>query len=268
MNSAFPTPAPDDDSPAASIPAVSIPAVSIPAASIPAASIPAVSIIVPVFNEADSIEGFLSAVRASCTRRAEIIVVDGGSTDATASLARPLCDFMVESGKGRAAQMNAGARRANAAILWFLHADSRPPGCADELICDALARSSSGRWGRFVVRLSGSRPLLRVVERLMNWRSSLTGICTGDQGLFISSALFDAVGGFPEIALMEDIAMSRKLKAAGRPVCLPQNLVTSSRRWEANGILRTIMLMWKLRLLFFVGVDPDRLAQMYYGRGS
>jgi rSAM/selenodomain-associated transferase 2 len=236
-------------------------------ASVPGDNSPTVSIIVPVYNEAESIEGFLSALRDSCTRRAEIIVVNGGSTDATASLARPLCDCLVESGKKRAAQMNVGARRANATILWFLHADSRLPERADELIYDALAHSSH-RWGRFDVRLSGTHLLLRAVERLMNLRSRLTGICTGDQGLFVSRDLFDAIGGFPEIALMEDIAMSRKLKTAGRPVCLSQRLVTSSRRWEKYGILRTIVLMWKLRLLFFAGVDPDRLEQMYYGRGS
>jgi rSAM/selenodomain-associated transferase 2 len=228
---------------------------------------PVVSIIVPVFNEAVSIEAFLESVRRSCARRAEIIVVDGGSTDATATLAQPLCDCLVKSPKGRAVQMNAGARRANAPVFWFLHADSQLPRLAVEQIRNELTRNGH-RWGHFEARLSGSQFSLRIVERLMNWRSRLTGIATGDQGLFVTRELFDSIGGFPDIALMEDIAMSRKLKAVGRPVCLSQQLVTSSRRWEENGILRTIVLMWKLRLLYFAGVHPDKLAQMYYGRGG
>jgi len=226
-----------------------------------------VSIIVPVFNEAESIEAFLVSVRESCAGCAQIIVVDGGSTDATAALARPLSDQLVQSRKQRAAQMNAGARHANAEIFWFLHADSRLPEHADELIRDALTRSGRS-WGFFYVRLSGGHFMLRIVERLMNWRSRLTGIASGDQGMFVKRELFASVGGFPGIALMEDIAMSRKLKSAGRPVCLPQKLVTSSRRWERNGMLRTILLMWKLRFLYFLGVEPDKLAHMYYGRGS
>ena len=161
--------------------------------------------------------------------------------------------------------MNAGARQASGTILCFLHADSRLPYHADESICEAL---SGGRrkWGPFDVRLSGGHPLLRVVERLMNWRSHLTGITTGDQGLFVARELFESVGGFPEIALMEDIAISRELKSGGPPVCLPHRLITSSRRWENHGILRTIILMWKLRLLYFFGADPAQLAQRYYGR--
>lgn len=199
--------------------------------------------------------------------RVQIIVVDGGSTDATASLARPRCDRLVQSREERAAQMNAGVHYASADIFWFLHADWRRPKHADELIGDALARSGRN-WGLFHLRLSGSDPMLRIVEPLMNWRSHLTGIACGDQGMFVTRDLFERIGGFPGIALMEDIAISGKLKAAGRPVCVSQKLITSSRRWENNGTLRTIFLMWKLRLLYFLGVEPDRLARMYYGRGS
>jgi len=240
-----------------------------PANSSPAADkdSPGVSIIVPVFNEAETIEAFLVSVRESCAGCAQIIVVDGGSTDATASFARPRCDRLVGSRKERAAQMNAGVRYASADIFWFLHADSRLPKHADELIRDALARSSRS-WGFFHVRLSGSDLMLRIVERLMNWRSHLTGIASGDQGMFVTRELFERIGGFPGIALMEDIAISGKLKATGRPVCPSQKLVTSSRRWEKNGMLRTIFLMWKLRLLYFLGVEPDKLARMYYGRGD
>lgn len=163
--------------------------------------------------------------------------------------------------------MNAGAKVAIANILWFLHADTRLPKHADELIHDALTRSARS-WGFFDVRLSGSHLMLRIVERLMNWRSRLTGIASGDMGIFVKRELFDDIGGFPGIALMEDIAISRKLNAAGRPVCLSQKLVASSRRWEKNGLLRTILLMWKLRLLYVLGVEPDKLAHMYYGRGN
>ena len=233
----------------------------------PDQNLPGLSIIVPIFNEADSIEAFLVSVRESCAERTQIIVVDGGSTDATASLAGPKCDRLVESRKERAAQMNTGATYANGEIFWFLHADSRLPKHADDLIREALARSGRG-WGFFYVRLSGSDVMLRIVERLMNWRSRLTGIASGDQGIFVTREMFERIGGFPGIALMEDIAISRKLNVAGRPVCLSQKLVTSSRRWEKNGMLRTILLMWKLRLLYFLGVEPDKLARMYYSRGD
>ena len=227
---------------------------------------PALSFIVPVLNEAASITGFLELLRACCKRHCEIIVVDGGSHDDTAALAAARCDRVISSARGRAVQMNSGARRAMGAILCFVHADSQLPRHADQTIRDALS-DGTRTWGRFDVRLSGSHLLLRVVERLMNWRSRLTGIATGDQALFMTRELFEAVGGFPEIALMEDIAMSRTLKSNGPPVCLSQPLITSSRRWEQYGILRTIVLMWKLRLLYFLGVDPARLARRYYGRG-
>lgn len=227
---------------------------------------PLLSFIVPVLNEADGIEHFLESLRAGCQRPCEIIVVDGGSGDTTASLAAPHCDHVIASDKGRAVQMNAGARRSTGTLLCFVHADSSLPPAADENIRAAL--DDSGRqWGRFNVRLSGRHPLLRVVERLMNWRSRLTGIATGDQAIFMTRELYDAAGGFPEIALMEDIAMSRKLKSLGPPACLSQRLITSSRRWEQHGVFRTILLMWKLRLLYFLGADPAQLAQRYYGRG-
>lgn len=226
-----------------------------------------VSIIVPVLNEADVIADSLSAIRNACTATTEILVVDGGSNDATAEIARALCDRLLISRRGRARQMNAGARSASGTILWFLHSDSRVPKHADELIRTMLAKGTTD-WGRFDVQLSGTHSMLRVIERLMNWRSRATGICTGDQGIFVSRKLFNKLGGFPDIALMEDIAMSRLLRRSGRPLCLSQRLVTSSRRWEQNGILRTILLMWKLRLLYFLGVAPETLARKYYGRGS
>jgi len=157
--------------------------------------------------------------------------------------------------------MNAGAQAARGTVLWFLHADTLAPPDADHLLLAALDRGAV--WGRFDVRLSGRQPLLRVVERLMNLRSCLSSIATGDQGIFVRRAAFDATGGFPDQPLMEDIALSARLKQIGKPVCLRPPLITSSRRWESRGILRTILLMWRLRLLYALGADPARLAQLY-----
>jgi len=242
--------------------------VSLPGSNAPARhEIPVtLSIVVPVLNESDSIVYFLQSVRRTCARSTEIIVVDGGSNDGTATRAAAFCDRVITTAKGRAIQLNAGAKQASGTIVCFLHADSSLPPEAGNLMCDALGSPATG-WGRFDVRLSGRHPMLRVIERLMNWRSRLTGIATGDQAMFMSRALFDEVGGFPEIALMEDIAMSDRLKRHSAPRCLSQAVLTSSRRWEKHGILRTIVLMWKLRLLYFLGVDPARLARYYYGHG-
>ncbi len=195
-------------------------------------------------------------------RGCELILVDGGSVDATVSLAMPLVDKLVESAPGRALQMNAGVRRAAASTLWFLHADSRVPAAADHAIQHALGAAQPA-WGYFTIQLSGTNPLLRVIEWTINLRVRWTGIVTGDHGLFVSRGLFECVGGFPAIALMEDIAISRRLKENCRPLRLKQTLVSSSRRWESQGLLRTVMLMWSLRLLFFIGVSPARLANFY-----
>lgn len=222
-----------------------------------------ISIVLPILNEEAHVAGCLGALRPLRDQNCELIVVDGGSRDRSVALAEPLADRVVVGPKGRAAQMNAGARQAGGDILWFLHADSRPPPEAAILIRAALAKP--GRcWGRFDVRLSGHQPLLRVVESSMNLRSRLTGIATGDQGIFVSRNLFEQIGGYPPVALMEDIALSRLLKRHGRPVCLHQRLRTSSRRWERDGIPRTILLMWWLRLAYFLGADPGKLARIYY----
>lgn len=222
-----------------------------------------ISIILPVLNEEPSIVACLDALQGVRGQNCELIVTDGGSQDQTVALAKPLADQVVISPRGRAVQMNAGARQASGTILWFLHADCLPPPDAVCLIRTALSDSNC-HWGRFDVRLSGRQPGLRVVEVLMNHRSRLTGIATGDQGLFVRRALFEQVGGYPPIALMEDIALSRSLKRHGRPVCLRQRLETSSRRWERGGIAQTILLMWRLRLAYFLGADPDQLARSYY----
>ena len=187
-------------------------------------------------------------------------MVDGGSTDGTAGLASPLCDRLLKTEKGRARQMNAGARAAQGDALVFLHADTRLPAEADRAILEALERA---RWGRFEVRLDGEHPLLRVVACAMNMRSRLTGIATGDQAIFVRR---DAFAGFPEIPLMEDIAFSQAMKRRGRPACLRERVLTSARRWEKHGVLPTIVLMWRLRLLYALGASPERLARDYADR--
>ncbi|TMH33654.1 MAG: glycosyltransferase [Betaproteobacteria bacterium] len=218
---------------------------------------PRLSVIVPVLNEAADIREALAALAPLRARGHEVIVIDGGSDDGSASLAAPACDRLLDSGRGRALQMNAGARAAKGDALVFLHADTRLPERADELILAALARAS---WGRFDVRIASRRPLLALVGCAMNLRSRLTGIATGDQAIFVRR---DAFPGFPDIPLMEDIALSRLLKRRGRPACLRARVSTSARRWEAHGILRTILLMWRLRLLYALGATPQRLARDY-----
>jgi len=220
------------------------------------------SVIVPALDEADTIERTLADLSALPIRGDEIIVVDGGSSDATIARALPYADRVIDAPRGRARQMNAGADAAAGKALWFVHADTRIPARAGEAVQTAL---DSGReWGRFDVRLSGRGVSLRVVERMMNLRSCVTGIATGDQGIFVTRRAFDAVGGYPDIPLMEDIALSKALRARGRPVCLKTPLVTSSRRWERNGVWPTVLFMWRLRLAYALGADPADLARRYY----
>ena len=189
-------------------------------------------------------------------------MVDGGSSDGTAERAAPHADSVFSARRGRASQMNAGAARARDEILLFLHADTLLPESADALIVEGLKRSRRG-WGRFDVAISGSHPLLRLVAWLMNARSRLTGIATGDQAIFATRSLFTAAGGYPEIALMEDIALCKRLKRYGRPLCLRHRLTASGRRWEKHGVMRTIVLMWRLRLAYWLGADPGKLAVRY-----
>lgn len=224
---------------------------------------PVLSIIVPALNEATGIEGCLERLQPLRQQGVELILADGGSGDGTTELASPLIDRAVSSPRGRALQMNAGANAASGDVLLFLHGDSQLPHGAARLILEGL-RQTGRQWGRFDVRLSGSHPMLRLVGFLMNLRSRLTGVATGDQAMFMTRAAYRATGGFPAIALMEDIAMSARLKRVGQPLCLAAQVVTSSRRWESRGILRTILLMWRLRLSYFLGADPDRLARIYY----
>jgi rSAM/selenodomain-associated transferase 2 len=223
---------------------------------------PRLSIIVPVLNEAALVPAALERLAPLRARGCELIVVDGGSGDGSADLARPHADVVAHSAPGRALQMNAGAAQARAEVLLFLHVDSRLPPDADRVIVAGLNHGERA-WGRFDIAIEGRAALLPVIAWFMNRRSRLTGICTGDQGLFVRRDAFRACGGFPAIALMEDIAISKALKRFGPPLCLPERIVTSGRRWERRGALRTILLMWRLRLAYFLGTDPRRLAGLY-----
>ena len=223
---------------------------------------PSLSIIIPVLNEAANIVAALRELASLHMRGAEVIVVDGGSVDETATLAKPLADFVIASARVRAIQMNAGAAIAGGNILLFLHADTRLPPNADELILEGLARSQHA-WGHFDVSIEGKHPLLPLVAALMNARSHWTHIATGDQALFVKRDAFLTAGRFPEIALMEDIELSRRLKRISPPLCLHARVATSGRRWERRGVLRTILLMWRLRLAYFFGTQPESLERRY-----
>jgi rSAM/selenodomain-associated transferase 2 len=215
------------------------------------------SVVVPVLNEARIVAASLAALAPLRARGHEVIVVDGGSEDATAALAAALADRVLQAPRGRAAQQNAGARAASGDALVFLHADTRLPPQAEEKILSSLAKH---RWGRFDVEIDGRHPALRLIAAAMNLRSRLTGIATGDQAIFVRRAEFP---GFLEIALMEDIALSRLLRRRGRPACLRERVRTSGRRWESHGVLRTVLLMWRLRFLYWLGVPAAHLARRY-----
>jgi rSAM/selenodomain-associated transferase 2 len=218
------------------------------------------TIVVPVLNEAAIIVDALAALAPLRARGAEIVVVDSGSDDGTPDLARPLADRVSAAPRGRGAPLNAGAALGSGDALVFLHADTALPPNADRLIAAALERHA---WGRFDLRIAGRHPLLAVVARMINWRSRLTGIATGDQAIFVTREAFLAVGGFPDLPLMEDIAISQRLKRLCRPCCIGAPVVTSGRRWEHHGVLQTIVLMWRLRLAYYCGVEPARLALRY-----
>jgi len=220
------------------------------------------SVIVPALDESAVITATLSALQPLRAQGHEVIVVDGGSRDATLLIARLLADRTYVTSRGRAAQMNFGAHKATGDVLLFLHADSVLP--ADGLVAIEQALAAGASWGRFDVRITGKPWVLKLVAMMMNLRSRITGIATGDHGIFVRRALFDEVGGFPAIALMEDVAISTRLKqSGGPPACLRTRVATSGRRWEARGPWRTIFTMWRLRLAYAMGADPATLVRHY-----
>jgi rSAM/selenodomain-associated transferase 2 len=222
---------------------------------------PQLSIIIPVVNEAGQLKAGLQALqplRNAC----QLLLVDGDSDDDSAKIAEPLVDQVLQSPRGRARQMNCGAAQAQAEILLFLHADTQLPNDALPRILQAVSKGY--QWGRFDVSFDSQQSIFRLIAFIMNWRSRLTGIATGDQAMFMTRQAFKTVGGFPEIALMEDIAISAQLKKQGKPCCLKARVVTSARRWQQQGIIKTILLMWRLRLSYFLGADPDTLVNRYY----
>lgn len=222
---------------------------------------PTLSIVIPTYNEADSLEHYLALLQPLRARGAEIIVVDGGSNDATEILAKPYADCVINSKLGRALQMNAGAKRSTGECLLFLHADTQLPAMADSLVVNAL--KSGHVWGRFNISLSGNLRMLPVIAFCINVRSRLTGIATGDQALFVSTSLFEHIGGFPEQPLMEDIELTSRLKILATPACLSERVISSGRRWQTYGVWRTIFLMWRLRYRYWRGIDSHELAREY-----
>ena len=218
------------------------------------------SVVIPTLNEAGLIQFTLQKVRAAGAN--EVIVADGGSQDLTREMARTLADKVIETPRGRALQMNEGAKATNGDILLFLHADTDLPPDALAAIETALA-DPQVVGGRFNIRLDRGGWLFGSVAHLVNLRSRLTKIATGDQAIFVRREVFERIGGFPEIPIMEDVEFSRRLKQAGRIACLRNRVVTSARRWEQRGPLKTVFLMWGLRFLYFIGVSPDRLKRLY-----
>lgn len=220
------------------------------------------SIVIPTLNEEETISTALAALQPLRRRGVEVIVVDGGSEDSTIRLASPLCDQAIVARRGRASQMNAGAREANGDKLLFLHSDTVLPEDALEAIEQAFMAPGCV-WGRFDVRIKSQLCLLTGVAFMINLRSRWTGIATGDQAIFVKRSAFEEIGGFATIALMEDIALSKSLKRLSPPACIRAKVTTSGRRWEKNGIIRTVLQMWQLRLAYFLGADPSRLAEKY-----
>jgi rSAM/selenodomain-associated transferase 2 len=223
------------------------------------------SIVVPALNEAANIVGALERLQPLRARGHEVIVVDGGSEDGTVKLAQPLADRVLKAPRGRARQMNAGAEHASGDVLLFLHADTRLPEDADRLIAERLPGTALA-WGRFDVVIEGRPLMLKVIAAAMNLRSRVTGVCTGDQGIFVHRELFQRIGGYPPIELMEDIALTGMLRRRARPICLARRVITSGRRWERRGVWRTMALMWWLRLRYFFGASPPHLRRLYEGR--
>ena len=219
-----------------------------------------ISVIVPALDEEPVLAETLLAARQGGV--GEIVVVDGGSRDRTVAVARALADRVLVAPRGRASQMNAGAAAAHGDVLLFLHADTRLPPDYPTVIAHALAEAAVVG-GRFDVRLDATGIPYRVIERLIGWHSRLTRVATGDQAIFVRRTVFERLGGYPDLPLMEDIALNRMLRQAGRVACLRATVITSARRWHRRGVVRTVLLMWALRAAYYAGVAPERLARVY-----
>lgn len=234
-----------------------------------------ISIVIPVLNEIKALPDLLDFLRRGLPADTQIIVVDGGSNDGSEvylkqwSLRDSHNMVLGCAQAGRASQINEGLRQAEGVWVWMLHGDSR----IDVSVCKALitetGRATSqcvgpeGIWGRFDVRLADDRLVFRFIEWMMNKRSCWTGVCTGDQGIFVRREVLQTIGGVPQLALMEDIALSKKLRTMSRPLCLSQRLGTSARRWQQGGVMKTVLLMWWLRFAYWAGVSPQRLRDWY-----
>jgi|UniRef100_UPI0040480FEF rSAM/selenodomain-associated transferase 2 len=222
------------------------------------------SVIVICLNEGAAITRTLAPMDAWRARGVEVIVVDGTSEDDTVEQAYQHANRVLVVSAGRARQLNAGAAVAKGQNLLFLHADTIAPNDADQIICSSIRQADNPMtWGRFNVRIEGQSQWLAVIAFMMNWRSRITGIATGDQGLFMTRAAYDAVGGFADQPIMEDIETSQRLCQLSWPICLPQKVTTSGRRWETRGVWRTIMLMWSLRWRYWRGESAASLAKDY-----
>ena len=221
-------------------------------------------VIVPVLNEGARVATLLRSLAAARAQGAQLIVVDGGSTDGTVRVAQPWCDRVIHGERGRGAQLAAGISASQRPFIWLLHADSALPNDAAAAVVATLARGTA-IWGRFDIALSGNDARLRVIASLMNLRTRLTGIVTGDHGVFLRRELLLVVGGMPAYPLMEDIELAKRLRRVAWPIALSATITTSSRRWLQQGICRTVLGMWWLRLRYFVGASPADLARKYYG---
>ena len=227
-----------------------------------------IAFVIPTLNEAATIAAVLQPLQSARQAGHVVVVADGGSEDGTQTLAAPYADQVVVCAAGRALQMNQGAQAAGSVdLLLFLHADTQLPERAVALVCRAMTDTAVS-WGWFDARLGSDDWRLRIIARAMSLRARLTRVCTGDQALFVRRWQFDALGGFPELRLMEDVAFSKALRKCGQSAVIRQPVTTSSRRWEQQGVLRTVWLMWKLRLLYFLGVSPERLERLYYPEPS
>ena len=220
---------------------------------------PTFSFVIPVLNEAGTIGRTLKILRLKF-QNSETIVVDGGSGDGTREIAKRHCDLFLESSPGRATQMNLGASFAKGEYLFFLHADTIPDFTEEEF-SDQLLFSTI--WGFFRIQLSGKKTIYKILSSLINKRSAITSVATGDQLIFVRRAVFDAIDGYREIPLMEDVYLSKQLRIISRPQVMPFRVVTSSRRWKDNGLIKTIVLMWAMRFAYFCRVSPNVLKKFY-----